>query len=139
MLKSEQVKEVRRGYDGIRRAICSYCRARSGGDGCAKDLLKACASEMALIAEHVDSCQTVHSEGSAMIDQDDELLDMIAQQARAAYAQQQLEQFQATLQQWQGHAEHGSNAFSDKRVQHELAYYAQQIIRWQTYLTNLAP
>jgi hypothetical protein len=74
-----------------------------------------------------------------MTDRDDALLDAIARQARMAYAQQQLEQFRTALQQWRVQADHGSDGFSDQRVQHELAYYAQQVIRWQTYLTNLAP
>ena len=67
----------------------------------------------------------------------DAFLDTIAQQARLAYASQQLHVLQTRLQRLQVDAEAGLDAESSSRVRHELTYYTQQIERWQSYLERL--
>jgi hypothetical protein len=68
---------------------------------------------------------------------DDDFLDAIAHQARVAYATQQLHACRTTLQRWQANAGGEMSAGDSTRGQHELAYYAQQVERWQNYLRHL--
>jgi hypothetical protein len=64
---------------------------------------------------------------------DDEFLNTIAYQARAAYATQQLAACRDALQRWQ--VDRASEASANGgAVQQELAHYTQQIERWQDYL-----
>jgi hypothetical protein len=68
---------------------------------------------------------------------DDEFVNVIAHQARVTYAMQQLEAYHHALGRWQAYALH-ELAADYSRVPHELAYYRQQIARWQDYLARLA-
>jgi hypothetical protein len=68
---------------------------------------------------------------------DDEFLGAIAQQARVAYATQQLDACRTALQSWQAEAAFEVGAPDDPRVRHELAYYTSQVERWQEYLRCL--
>jgi len=70
---------------------------------------------------------------------DEALLDAIAGQAQVAYAEAQLAACQVALRLWQQCAEQPASEFSQARIQHELAYYTHQVIRWQHYLARLAP
>jgi len=74
-----------------------------------------------------------------MIPAEEQLLDAIAGQARMAYAAAQLAACQVALDLWQQRAEQRSSELSLERVQHELAYYTQQMARWQQYILELAP
>ena len=68
---------------------------------------------------------------------DDDFLGAIAQQARVAYATQQLDACRDALQNWQAEAALGVGASDNPRVLHELAYYTAQIEHWQDYLGRL--
>lgn len=67
----------------------------------------------------------------------DDFLGAIAQQARVAYATQQLNACRDALRSWQAEAALGVGARDNPRVQHELAYYTAQVERWQDYLARL--
>jgi hypothetical protein len=69
---------------------------------------------------------------------DDEFLNVIAHQTRVTYATQQLDAYHHALGRWQAYAIRELAAPDDSRVRHELAYYRQQIARWQDYLRRLA-
>ena len=68
---------------------------------------------------------------------DDTSLNLIAHQTRVTYAMQQLDAHYHALDRWQAYAirEHAAES---SRVRHELAYYHQQIARWQVELGRLA-
>ena len=66
---------------------------------------------------------------------DDEFLNVIAYQARAAYATQQLAACRDALQRQQ--AERACEASDGTYVQDELANYSRQVQRWQDYLGRL--
>jgi hypothetical protein len=68
---------------------------------------------------------------------DDDFLNTIAYQARVAYATQQLQSCQQALQHWQARVTPELGASDRARAQDELAYYAQQVERWQSYLRSL--
>jgi hypothetical protein len=68
---------------------------------------------------------------------DDEFLNVIAHQARVTYATQQLDAYEHALGRWQAYAIREIAAPDYSRVRHELAYYSQQIARWQDYLGRL--
>ena len=68
---------------------------------------------------------------------DDDFLDVIAQQARATYATQQLIAHRGALQRWHAHAASELGGADHPRVQYELEYYNQQVERWQEYLERL--
>ena len=66
---------------------------------------------------------------------DDEFLNVIAYQARVAYATQQLAACRDALQRWQAD---GAREVSDGTcAQDELADYTRQVQRWQDYLGRL--
>ena len=73
-----------------------------------------------------------------MMDLGEQLLDAIACQARMAYATEQLTQCEAALLLWQQRAKQNGHGFSPGRIQHEVTYYAQQVMRWHTYLDGIA-
>ena len=66
---------------------------------------------------------------------DDEFLNVIAYQARVAYATQQLAACRDALQRQQ--AERAREASDCTYVQDELANYSRQVQRWQDYLGRL--
>jgi hypothetical protein len=66
---------------------------------------------------------------------DDEFLNVIAYQARVAYATQQLAACRDALQRWQ--AEGACEASDGMCAQDELADYSRQVQRWQDYLGRL--
>lgn len=68
---------------------------------------------------------------------DDDFLHTIAHQAQVGYGTQRLNVCWDALQQWQTHATLGTYAAHDTRVAHEVAYYTQQVERWQDYLARL--
>ncbi len=70
---------------------------------------------------------------------DEVLLDAIASQARFAYAMTQLAACQAALQLWRHRADQWTDEYSAARINHEVAYYTQQVTRWQGYLAELGP
>jgi hypothetical protein len=69
---------------------------------------------------------------------DDEFVNVIAQQARVTYATQQLEAYHHALGRWQAYAICELAGADYSRVRYKLAYYRQQIARWQDYLGRLA-
>ena len=77
-------------------------------------------------------------EAAVSLSANDEFLDTIAQQARVAYASQQLQVLQDMIQRWQTQTVWELGAADRPRVQHELVYYTQQMQRWQEYLERLA-
>jgi hypothetical protein len=68
---------------------------------------------------------------------DDEFLNVMAHQARVSYASQQLDAYEHALGRWQAYATDEIAAADHSRVRHELAYYSQQVARWQDYLGRL--
>ena len=68
---------------------------------------------------------------------DDDFLLTIAHQARVAYGTQRLNACWEALQQRQTLATLGIDAADDRRVDHEEAYYTQQVEHWQEYLARL--
>ena len=66
---------------------------------------------------------------------DDEFLNVIAYQARVAYAMQQLAACRDALQRRQ--AEGACESSDGTYVQDELADYSRQVQRWQDYLGRL--
>jgi hypothetical protein len=67
---------------------------------------------------------------------DDDFLGATAQQARVAYATQQLNVCRNALQGCQADVGREVDA-GEPRVQHELLYYTEQVARWQDYLVYL--
>jgi hypothetical protein len=63
---------------------------------------------------------------------DDEFLNVIAHQARVAYATQQLSMCREALRAWQANTE--GEVHDHPRVLDELAEYTRQIAHWQDYL-----
>jgi hypothetical protein len=68
---------------------------------------------------------------------DDDFLHTIAHQAQVGYATQRLNICRDALHHWQKRAALDIDAAYDKRVEHEVTYYTQQIERWQAYLERL--
>ena len=65
----------------------------------------------------------------------DEFLNVIAHQARVAYATQQLSMCRKALQAWQANA---ADEVRDRtHVTEQLADYTRQIAHWQDYLGSL--
>ncbi|MEO7909693.1 MAG: hypothetical protein ABIV47_08600 [Roseiflexaceae bacterium] len=69
---------------------------------------------------------------------DDPFLAVIAHQTRVTNAMQQLNAHFHALGRWQAYAIRELAAAGSSRVQHELSYYHQQIVRWQNELERLA-
>ena len=72
-----------------------------------------------------------------MLSANDSFLDLIAHQAQIAYASQQLQVLQDVLQGLLKHSGADLAASVNPRLQHELAYYTQQVERWRDYLGGL--
>jgi hypothetical protein len=68
---------------------------------------------------------------------DDAFLTVIAHQTRVTTATQQLKAYHHALARWQAYAIREIAAADSARVQYELAYYRQQIARWQNELRRL--
>jgi hypothetical protein len=68
---------------------------------------------------------------------DDDFLHTIAHQAQVGYGTQRLNVCWDALQHWQARAALDIDAAHDKRVEHEVTYYTQQVERWQGYLARL--
>jgi len=69
---------------------------------------------------------------------DDAFLTVIAHQMRVTTATQQLKAYHHALARWQAYAIREIAAADSARMLHELAYYRQQIARWQNELGRLS-
>jgi hypothetical protein len=76
-----------------------------------------------------------HQEATMSLSADDEFLNVIAHQARVAYATQQLSTCREALQAWQANTER--EVHDHTRVLDQLADYTRQIAHWQDYLGSL--
>jgi hypothetical protein len=72
-----------------------------------------------------------------MTNEDDAILDMVAHQARVAYATHQLTACEVAVRRWQQPIEQAATPIDCAHARHELAYYTQQVMRWQDYLAQL--
>jgi hypothetical protein len=72
-----------------------------------------------------------------MKNEDDAILDVVAHQARIAYATHQLTACEASVRRWQQPIGQAVTPIDCAHARHELAYYTQQVMRWRDYLAQL--
>jgi len=72
-----------------------------------------------------------------MMNKDDAILAMVAHQAQMACAMHRLPACEVAVRRWQQRVEQAATPIDCAHARHELAYYTQQVKRWQHYLAEL--